>query len=59
MTDRSIRKGKGYANKVNKDGVFLGCERNHTRHPAHGISWCKLCARENRVEARNYVFEEK
>ena len=52
MADKRERKNKGYANKMNKDGAWLGVERNHTRHPACGIPWCKLCAKEDRQTTR-------
>lgn len=42
------KKKKGYANKVTDKGVFLGCERNHERHPAVGIPWCELCLKAGR-----------
>lgn len=46
---RGVKKKKGYSNKTDKEGRFLGCELNHERHPKGGVAWCELCIKEGRA----------
>lgn len=50
MKQRGVKKSTGYSNKTDKEGRFLGCERNHDRHSPPGVAWCELCIKQGRIQ---------